>query len=404
MNKSTFFSGQPVLAQLIKMIPDSLLLQVARRHGSDRYCKRFKSRDHLITMLYACFHGCTSIRELVTGLEASYNKLSHLKLHSCPRRSTLSDANSKRPVEFFEDLYKEIYQTYYKVLPDSRKRGPVEKRLFILDSTTVTLFSDVMKGAGRPKVNGRRKGGVKAHVLLDAKHDVPRLVCLTEGSRNDRIMMPKVNLTRGDYLVFDKGYHHFKQWEEWTTQGISWVTRLNDVEVFEILKEKPVSIPQQQDGVCQDIKILLGRGSGPDTPQITVRLVSYYVDSDKKIYHYLTNNFHILPATAAHLYKQRWQVETFFKRIKQSNPLRYFLGDNENAVRIQLWCAFIKDLLIKVVKDQLLRKWSYANISAMIRHHLMNYLDLKAFLNYPDKLKHYLYPVRNDHQLVLFRT
>jgi hypothetical protein len=353
-------------------------------------------------MLYACFHNCTSIREVITGLEASYNKLGHLGLHSCPRRSTLADANSRRSVRFFEDLYEELYKTHYAVLPDSREPTSGEGRLFILDSTTVSLFSDILKGAGSPRADGRKKGGVKAHVLLDAKNDVPKLIYMSEGSRNDRIMMPKVNLNRGDFLVFDKGYHHFAQWERWTEQGVNWVTRLNDVEVYEELKEKIVTIPQQQTGVCRDVKILLGRGSGPNTPRIIVRLVSYYLKRDKKIYHYLTNNFRVQASTIASFYKKRWQVETFFKRIKQNNPVRYFLGDNENAIRIQLWCAFIKDLLIKIIKDQIKRRWSYSNISSMIRHHLMNYLDLKGFLNNPDKIKQAILPAQNDQQLYLF--
>src|SRR5829696_1128903 len=132
MNKSTFFSGQPVLAQLIGLIPDSLFVQLIRRHDSDRYYKRFKSRDHLIAMLYACFHHCTSLREVVTGLEASYNKLSHLKLRNIPRRSTLSDANSRRSIELFEDLYKELYTLYFHGLPDSSKRRCLESKLFIM--------------------------------------------------------------------------------------------------------------------------------------------------------------------------------------------------------------------------------------------------------------------------------
>ena len=211
MNKSTFFSGQPILSQLIKLIPDSLIGQICRRHNSDHYYKTFKTRDHLISMLYACFHNCTSLREVITGLEASYNKFSHLKLQTIPRRSTLADANAGRQVKFFEDLYQELYSTYYSRLPDSRKTKSLESRLFIMDSTTVTLFSDIMKGAGSYKADGRKKGGVKAHVVLNAKDDVPQLVYITPGSSNDRVFMKHVQLRRGDILAFDKGYRNFTQ-------------------------------------------------------------------------------------------------------------------------------------------------------------------------------------------------
>ena len=402
MNKSSFFSGQPVLGQLIGLIPEGVIRQLIHRHDSDRYYKHFKTRDHLIAMLYACFHNCTSIREVTSGLEASYNKLSHLNLHNLPRRSTLSDANSRRSVAFFEDLYLELYKLYFERLPDSSKPRSLESRLFIMDSTTVTLFSNIVKGAGSYCADGRKKGGVKAHVVHNAQQDVPKLIYLTEGSRNDRVFMNRVNQNKGDILVFDKGYHHFAQWQQWTEQGISWVTRLIDTEVYSIIEEKVISTEQQQRGVCRDAKILLGRGSGPSTQQITARLVSYYVARQNKMYHFLTNNFRFNATTIADIYEKRWQIETFFKRLKQSNPLKYFLGDNENAIRIQMWCAFIKDLLVKVIKDQLKRKWSFANISSMIRHHLMNYLDLKGFLNNPDKIKHALYKQENNQQLYLF--
>jgi Domain of unknown function (DUF4372)/Transposase DDE domain len=403
MNKSTFFSGQPVLGQLIGLIPDALIAKLAALHNSDRYYKSFKSRDHLIAMLYACFHNCTSLREVTTGLEASYNKLRHLGIKAIPRRSTLSDANGQRAVAFFEDLYKELYELYYGHLPDSRTDRSIESRLFIMDSTTVTLFSEIMRGVGSYGADGRRKGGVKAHVVLNAKQSIPQLIYITEGARNDRVVMDRVKLDKGDILVFDKGYHHFAQWDQWTARAVTWVTRLTENEVFDITRERVVPESQQQQGVCRDIEVLLGAGTGPSTKVIRARIVSYYVGSHNKIYHFLTNNFRFKPGNIADIYQKRWQVETFFKRFKQTNPVRYFLGDNENAIRIQLWCAFIKDLLVKVIKDQLRRKWSFSNISSMIRLHLMNYIDLKKFLNNPDKIKAALLPGSNPvHQLYLF--
>jgi hypothetical protein len=406
MNKSSFFSGQPVLSQLIGLIPDSLITRICERHDADRYYKVFKSRDHLIAMLYGCFHNCTSIREVISGLEASCNKLVHLKLRHVPRRSTLSDANASRPVAFFEELYQELYNLYFGRLPDSRTAvRSMESRLFIMDSTTVTLFSDLMRGAGSYKSDGRKKGGVKAHVVLNARQDVPQLIYITEGARNDRVFMNRVKLNKGDILAFDKGYQHYAQWRQWTDQGLNWVTRLIGTEAYEVLEHKVITEEQQRKGICGDQKILLGRGSGPFTEQITVRLVSCYVARHKKMYHFLTNNFRFKASTIADIYQRRWQIETFFKRIKQTNPVKYFLGDNENAIRIQLWCAFIKDLLIKVVKDQLKRKWAFSNISSMIRHHLMNYLDLVAFLNSPDKIKNSLYrSAEPQAQLYLFPT
>lgn len=404
MNKSTFFSGQPVLSQLIQIIPQSLLTHLATTHKADRYYKTFRSRDHLISMLYACFHNCTSLREVTTGLEASYNKLIHLKINNIPRRSTLADANKRRPVAFFEDLYHQLYALYYKHLPDSRKKKSREERLFIMDSTTVTLFSDCMKGAGSYKADGRKKGGVKAHVLLNAKDDLPQLIDLTDGARNDRTFMSQISLKKADILVFDKGYHHFAQWQKWTQAGINWVTRLIGTEVYTVLEERPVDADQRKKGVLSDQRIFLGRGTNKSTQRITVRLVTFFDSIQQKTFQFLANNFRFKATTVASLYKDRWQIETFFKRFKHSSPIRYFLGDNENAIKIQLWCAFIKDLLIKVVKDQLTKSWAFANISSMIRHHLMNYIDLFHFLNNPEKIREAMRRTHQGPQLHLFPT
>ncbi len=404
MNKSTFFSGQPILSQIIKLIPDGVLTNLTGLHKADRYYKTFRSRDHLIAMLYACFHNCTSLREVTTGLEASYNKLGHLRIKNIPRRSTLADANQRRPVAFFEQLYHELYRLYFKSLPDSRRKKSREERLFIMDSTTVTLFSDCMKGAGCYKANGRKKGGVKAHVLLNAKADLPQLINITEGSRNDRTFMGQVHLQKADILTFDKGYQHFAQWQRWTDSGVNWVTRLIGTEVYQVLENRAVSKEELDKGVLTDQKIYLGRGTNKSTKRITVRLVTFYDDQQKKTFAFLSNNFRFKPTTIASIYKDRWQVETFFKRLKQTSPVKYFLGDNENAIQIQLWCAFIKDLLIKVVKDQLKRRWSFSNISSMIRHHLMNYIDLFSFLNNPAKIKQAIFNSNTQVQLHLFPT
>jgi hypothetical protein len=385
MSKSTFFSGQPVLSQLLNLIPKSIIVSLSNQYKSDYYYKRFKVYDHLVTMLYSCFHRCTSIREVITGMQASYNKLCHLGLSSAPRRSTLSEANAKRNVDFFEQLYHQLYRYYYAGLPDSRSKKSLESRLFIMDSTTVPLFSDIMKGAGCPAANGRKKGGVKAHVVINAQQDIPQLICLSNSARNDRILMPYVQLRAGSILVFDRGYHHFARWQKWTEQKITWVTRIIDRETYQVIKNREISDDQIAKGVCADQLIILGKGTNRATVRIRVRLITYQDPQSQKHLQFLTNNMKFSPSTVADMYKKRWQIESFFKRIKQHNQLRFFLGDNENAIKIQIWCAFITDLLVKIVKDHLIKKWSFANISAMIRHHLMNYIHLSNFLNAPEK-------------------
>ena len=386
MPKSTFFTGQPVFSQLLSLIPPGLVRTLSYRYRSDRYCKTFKTHDHLVTMLYACLHRCSSLREVVTGMQANYNKIGQLGLKRLPCRSTFAEANKRRDADFFEHLYHELYRYHYPFLPDSRGNKSIENRLFIMDSTTISLFTDIMKGAGCPAADGRKKGGAKAHVLLDAHNDIPALIRLSAASRNDKILMGDINLPRGSILVFDKGYHHFAQWQRWTDQRINWVTRLIDHEVIEVISERTLTKEQLQSGVQSDQVIILGRGTLKTTRRIQVRLVSYYDAVSKKTFRFLSNNFKFSPQTIANIYKGRWQIELFFKRFKQHNPVRLFLGDNENAIKIQLWCSFIADLLIKIIKDRLRRPWSFANLSSTIRHNLMNYLHLKTFLNNPDRL------------------
>ncbi|MFN9325551.1 MAG: DUF4372 domain-containing protein, partial [Flavobacteriales bacterium] len=163
------------------LIPRSLVERLGREHQADRYCKRFYTYDHVVTMLAGVFMGCTSLRELTTGLQACEQRLRHAGLKHTPRRSTLADANARRPEALFGDLFHGLYQRYYGSSPDSRRKKDLLSRLHILDSTTITLFSDVMHGTGAYGMDGRKKGGAKAHVVMRAQDQVPCFIDLTEG-------------------------------------------------------------------------------------------------------------------------------------------------------------------------------------------------------------------------------
>lgn len=390
MPKSSYFTGQPIFSQLLKLIGKDLVAALARSQGTDRYCKSFFSYDHLVAMLYACFFEVTSLRELTTGLQANSFRLKHLGLQSSPRRSTLSDANTRRDASFFEQIYKSLYDRYF---PDSRSPATAQSHgnrdLFIMDSTTITLFSNVMKGAGTPKANGRKKGGVKVHTLINARHDLPAFICITEGRQNDLSQLKNIHLPVGSMLVLDKGYVSYKQFEQWG-DNVIWITRLKNDAVYEIEKTLPLAEESKTRGVLNDQWVILGRPSNKhQTPLIKARLITYYDPVGDRIFEFITNDPHSLPEEIADYYKKRWQIELLFKRIKQRYPLRYFLGDTPNAIKIQIWCALICDLLVQVVKKNIEEKskakWSYANLSAMIKHHLMTYIDLFEFLKNPEK-------------------
>lgn len=384
MSKSRFFTGQPVFNQLLRLIPKGLIEDLAKSHNSDYYCKHFTSYEHLVAMLFAVLQRCNSLREVTTGMQAWMDRLQHLGVKSYPKRSTLSDANKRRGCAFFEALYHKLIALHHPVLPDSRSKD-IDSRIYLIDSTTIDLFNDIMGGAGVSKDNGRRKGGVKAHLMTSITHLIPQVVYLSAAKENDRIFMEKIKAVKGSILVFDMGYIKYSQWNEWTQQGIYWVSRLSSSAYYQVLEEHLVSEKQKQLGVISDQKILLGKGTGPGSEVIFARRVVYFDAQKQRNLVFVTNHEKFSASNIAALYKKRWNIETLFKSIKQNYQLRYFLGDNPNAIQIQIWCSLIVDLLVKTVKKIAKRNWSVSNLFSMIRIHLGTYVDLMNFLNNPEK-------------------
>ena len=402
MNKSTFFTGQPVFSQLLQLVPRDIITKQNLKAQGDYYVKSFRSYDHFVSMMFCVFQRCTSLREVTTGMQAWMSRLGHLGVKSHPRRSTLSDANKRRSASFFNGIYHDLVQMHGRYLPDSRKESSIDKRLLLIDSTTMDLFSDVMGGAGMSKENGRRKGGVKVHVMTDAIDKIPSIVYLTEAKENDRIFMSEIKAAKGSILVFDKGYIKYSQWEKWTQQGLYWVTRLSKVGYYEEYEKLEVNQKQKDAGIISDHKVMLGRGTSKTTEKILARVIVYYDKEKQRTFEFVTNHEKFSASNIAAIYKKRWQIELIFKSLKQNYQLRYFLGDNANAISIQIWCSLIADLLMKVIKRSVIKRiWSLSNLTSMIRMHLGTYVDLKSFLNAPEKaislIDHY-----NEPQPTLF--
>jgi len=390
MSKSTFFSGQPIFNQLLDLIPTALINKAVRDTNADSYYKQFKAYDHLVTMLFSSFHQCSSLRELFIGLLANEKKLSHLGLKRTPRRSTISDANRNRSVDFFRQLYHLIYQHHYQQhCPDSRTRKSLQDRLFAVDSTTISLFSTAMKGAGVKGLNGRKKGGVKAHVLMRTKDELPCFTVLTEAASSDRKFMSMLALEPGSIIAMDRAYVNYTIMKEWSQNDITWITRVTKGMKIKVVERKKLTQADKKKGVLADSVIRLGNPKTNKTsPVQQARIVSIYDKQTQKKVRLLTNNQTYACSTIIGLYKQRWDIELLFKRIKQNSQLSNFLGENENAISIQVWCALIKDLLIKIVKDQLkphCTMWSFSNLAGFIRLHLCTYILLIEFLRTPEK-------------------
>lgn len=383
MSKSTFFTGQPIFTQLLGLIDRSAVKALAGAGRHDRYYKHFTTYTHLVTMLYCVFNKCTSSREVVSGMKACYHKLAHIGVSKTPGRSTLCDANMKRSCEVFEQIYQHLYKRHRKLLPDSRIKCP---KLFIADSSTITLFQEILKAPSMSKRNGKRKGGIKVHTLMNAAEDVPMQISFTAARANDVTFLKEIHLTAGSFLVFDKGYVSYAQYERMNNNGVFFVTRNKKDAHYVVAGLNLLSDKDSSYGILSDSAIILGTRTQLQKIKLKARLVTFFDSETGKLFEFLTNNFSLPAWQIAELYKKRWQIEILFKRVKQNFPLKYFLGDNENAIKIQIWCAFIADLLIKLVQIQLKRKWSFSNLNSIVRLHLMSYLHLSNFLNAPDKL------------------
>lgn len=384
MGKGTFFTGQPIFNQILEFIPRSMVNQIAREQKADRYYKSFGTYEHLVTMLYAIFNRCDSLREVTTGLLAWDQRIHHLGLDHHPRRSTISDANKRRSEKVFEKIYSKLLKQYRSALPDSRKKSK-KNNLYIFDSTSIALFQEILKGSGLANKDGKRKGGIKVHTLLHAGQDLPEMIIYSPAANSDVTYLKEVKLAQGSVVVFDKGYCDYRTYNRFTAEKVTFITRNLDRSVFEIEEEHSISELHQKQGITSDCSIILGYTYLKKAVQVPARMIGFSDPVTQKKYVFLTNNTRLAPITIANYYKQRWQIETFFKRIKQNYPLQYFLGDNANAIKIQIWCALIADLLFKVIKRGTSSKMSFSNMVGLVRLHLMTYMDLKSFLRSPEK-------------------
>jgi len=383
MGKSTNFSGQPIFNQLLKLLDKGEIKRIGKQQGSERYVKKFTTYNHLVVMLFVAFEGYHSIRETVIGLLANAHKLTHLGIDYVVKRSTLSEANARRSSSVFGDIYMSVYRKYASNLTDSRLSDKDMKRLFIMDSTTITLFKDILRGVGRNPKSGRKKGGIKAHTIIKASENVPYLIRYSEAVRHDHMFLDEVlNLPAGSIITFDKGYVDYAKYEQFSTKSIWYVTRLKSNALYKARKE--FDIPDDADsGVLKDEEIVLYYGRN-NKEEHRSRRIAYWDSENSRLFEFITNNFVLTAEKIALIYKKRWQIELLFKQLKQNFPLKYFLGDNENAIEIQIWTAMLANLLITLIKSNVKRKWAFSNLVSIIRQQLMSYIDIYKFLEDPE--------------------
>lgn len=382
MSESKQFVGQPVLSQILDTIPSSIINGANRKHNANRYYKRIPLRIHLVSLLYGVFSYCNGLRELCEGMLACEGKLTHLGMDKAPARSTLSDANNNRSYLVFETIYFELVRKYQSFISDSRLKGLSIRNLKIIDSTTIRLFSDLLRGVGRNPLDGsRKKGGIKVHALMDAFSGVTEFVRMTAAKVNDRKFLYHLKLTAGSWIVFDKGYNLYSQFAKWSTQKVWFVTRMKTNAVFHVTKVLIDKTKKKRaNGVLKEQYVTLGyKDAGGTSQRLKLRRITFKTD-DGKIYIFITNNFTLPASQIALIYKNRWMIELLFKQIKQNFPLRYFWGESENAIKMQIYCVLIAQLLMVVIRKKAATKKSFANMITVIRLHLMSYIELLAFI------------------------
>ena len=382
MDKDKKLVGQPIFSQVLNCIPLSMINKITRETKCNRYYKRIPFRIHLVSLLYGVFSYCNGLRELCEGMLACEGKLSHLGLDKAPPRSTLSDVNSKRTYRCFESLYFDLLKKYHSFISDSRLKGLSIRNLKIIDSTTISLFSDILRGVGRNTMDGsKKKGGIKVHTLMDAFSGVAEFIRMTEARVHDRKFLLRLDLPANSFVVFDKAYNVYEQFAKWSKEKIWFVTRMKDNAVYHVTKVLVDRTKKKNaKGVVKEQIITVGYKENKGQEQrLTLRRIVFITD-DGKQYEYLTNCI-LLPANQiAEIYKTRWMIELLFKQIKQNFPLRYFWGNSENAIKIQIFCVLIAQLLMVVIRKKSKTAKSFANMITVIRLHLMSYINLFEFI------------------------
>lgn len=369
--------GQPIFKQLLNFIPRNKFDLLAHKHKTDHYYKTFDSWTHLMTMLFGIVSRCDSMGEICDGMQGLAGKLNHLGLDKSPAKSTAGDALRNRNNEFFQEVYFMLLEHFKPLLSVSRIDNVSFAKLFIFDSSTIRLFSDIMKGVGRnPKNEGKKKGGLKVHMMIDAHSDTPEFVKISEAKLHDKNFLQYLNLAAHSMIVFDRAYNHYLQFAKWTEQQVNFVCRLKKNAVYqvqEVLYQN--DLQNGESGVLKEEHIHVSYKQNNVEQTLCLRKVTYR-DDKGRTYEFITNNFEISREEVAFLYKLRWNIELLFKKLKQNFQLHYFYSETENGIKTQIWCTLIAQLLLHVLRVKSESRKAFSTIVALIRIHLISNVEI----------------------------
>lgn len=362
-----------IFSQLLQLFPRLEFEQLVRRHRAERHARGFTCWGQFIAMLFCQLGQAHSLREICGGLASCEGKLRHLGLPAAPKRSTLAYANEHRSWELFQSVFQQLYQRC-QGLVGTRRRFRFRYRLLSLDSTMIDLCASLYDWAAYK----RTKGAVKLHLLLDHQGYLPQLVVITPGKVQEIEVARRLRFQPGTFLIFDRGYVDYAWFEALTRQGVFFVTRLRSDAHYRVEEER--ALPQRG-SIRRDQVIRLG-SHWYRQPRLLRRLEVELPDGDPPLV-LLTNHLGLGPTTVARLYRERWQIEVFFRALKQNLRVKSFVGTSANALKIQIWTALIALLLLKYLQLRASYGWSLSNLVALLRQQLFVYRDLFVWLNQP---------------------
>ena len=341
---------------------------------AERHARGFSSWSQFVAMLFCQLAQARSLREISDGLKSCEGKLKHLGLEVEPKRSTLSYANAHRPWELFERLFYDLLAQCQAISP--RKKFRFKNRLLTMDSTTVELCASMFDWARWRQT----KGAIKLHLLLDHDGYLPVFGHVTDGKIGDVKVAQTFDFPKGSIVALDRGYMDYRLFTRWTRQGLYFVSRLKKNADLQIVEKYEVP---KGNNVLKDQKVRLQAfvAGRPDLEDL--RMVTVWLEDKQEELVLLTNHFELAASTIAAIYKERWQIELFFKLLKQQLKIKTFVGTSANAVRIQIWTALIAMLLLKYLQFKSRLGWALSNLVALLRWNLFTYRDLWAWIDNP---------------------
>lgn len=371
-----------IFSQLLQLFPRVEFQQLVKKTGAEYHARGFASWSQFVAMLFCQLGRAHSLREITGGLRSCEGKLKHLGI-TAPSHSTLAYANEHRPWELYQQVFLELFHRC-RLQVVGKKKFRFKNRLITMDSTTIDLCLSMFDWA----TFRRTKGAIKLHLLLDHEGYLPSFAIITEGKRSDVKVARLFHFDPGTIVVDDRAYNDYELFGKWTAQGVYVVTRMKDNALFRVLEKREV--PQHRNILKDEIIRLTGVKAEEKCPY-PLRRIEFYDPEKGEILVFLTNHLGLGATTVAAIYKDRWQIELFFKALKQNLKIKTFVGTSPNAVKIQIWTALIAMLILRFLQLRSKFNWSLSNLVALLRMNLFTHRDLWAWLNDPFEIPPVLY-------------